>query len=114
MDRRRCICTDVLFGSSVVSLVRLVNGPSRLCGGMPCRPRTRVRSWTGRAANALTTDSRIPTFVAAGTRRTRVSEMRLTPRVDPARLRAMPAARVTASLQRSDSGLSAHQDDWGG
>ncbi|HMN08535.1 MAG TPA: hypothetical protein PKC83_07075 [Gemmatimonadaceae bacterium] len=52
---------------------------------MECRPRTRVRSWTGRAANARTTDSCIPTFVAAGTRRTRVSEMRLIPRVAPLR-----------------------------
>ena len=41
------------------------------------RPRTRVRSWKGRAAMSLQTDSAVPTFVLAGTRRTRVSEMRL-------------------------------------
>ncbi len=41
------------------------------------RPRTRVRSWKGRAAMSLVTDSAVPTFVTAGTRRTRVSEMRL-------------------------------------
>ena len=45
------------------------------------RPRTRVRSWKGRAAMSLQTDSAVPTFVTAGTRRTRVSEMRLQARV---------------------------------
>jgi len=51
-------------------------------------PRTRVRSWKGRAAMSAMTDSAVPTFITAGTRRTRVSEMRLPARV--ALLRDVP------------------------
>ena len=47
-------------------------------------PRTRVRAWTGRAAMSLGTDSAISTFVLAGTRKSRVSEMRLLARAGAA------------------------------
>ena len=36
-----------------------------------------VRSWTGRSAMSCATDSALPHLVTSGTRRTRVSEMRL-------------------------------------
>ncbi|HYD52171.1 MAG TPA: hypothetical protein VEA99_06075 [Gemmatimonadaceae bacterium] len=36
-----------------------------------------VARWTGRSAMSLATDSALPTLVVAGTRRTRVSALRL-------------------------------------
>ena len=53
------------------------------------RRRTRVRSWTGRAATSCSTSSTVPSFVTAGTHRTRVSEMRLNRRTDSLRLDAV-------------------------
>ena len=45
---------------------------------MEHRPATAcARSWTGRSALSCATDSALPHLVTAGTRRTRVSEMRL-------------------------------------
>jgi hypothetical protein len=61
-------------------------------------PRTRVRSWTGRAAMSLSTDSHVSTLVTAGTRRTRVSEMRLPGRTGSAR--SAHARPVPPSLAR--------------
>ena len=52
---------------------------------------SRVRSWTGRAAMSCSTDSSVPRFVTAGTRRTRVSEMR--PHTRAAALHAVESRR---------------------
>jgi hypothetical protein len=49
------------------------------------------RSWTGRSALSCATDSALPHLVTAGTRRTRVSEMRL-PAAGTRASRALPAA----------------------
>jgi len=63
-------------------------------------PRTRVRAWTGRAAMSLSTDSHVPTLVTAGTRRTRVSEMRLAERTSDDRLGAAPPRPLPPSPAR--------------
>ena len=61
----------------------------------------RVRSWTGRAAMSVATDSGLPHLVTAGTHRTRVSEMRLA------------AARTgrPPTTQRRHHGLPPHRHD---
>ena len=67
------------------------------------RPRVscaRVRSWTGRANMSRSTDSRLPEFVTAGTRRTRVSEMRALPRIADALVNDAPRAPLPAIPQR--------------
>jgi hypothetical protein len=92
----------------------------------PCRERARVarpaparaRSWTGRAAMSVATDSGLPHLVTAGTHRTRVSEMRGTAAVSgrPS-LQALqeaptgPAAHATATAQRRHPGLPRHRHD---
>lgn len=76
--------------------------------GIDRRPRTRVRSWTGRAANSLSTDSAVPTFVTAGTRRTRVSEMRLDLRIGAPQSHCQctgPAIRTSARAHGKQSGI---------
>lgn len=54
---------------------------TRRAGSRMVRPASVVGdctpSWTGRAATSRATDSGVPHFVSAGTRRTRVSEMRI-------------------------------------
>jgi hypothetical protein len=69
-------------------------------------PRTRVRSWTGRSAMSFCTDSHVPTFVTAGTFRTRVSEMRLSGRTRLARLSAGAAGSEPIPSQRRSRGGS--------
>ena len=69
-------------------------------------PRTRVRSWTGRAAMSRSTDSHVSTLVIAGTRRTRVSEMRLPGRTGSDRPRASLARPVPGSLARRSAWAS--------
>lgn len=65
-------------------------------------PRARVRAWTGRAAMSLQTDSAVPTLVLAGTRKSRVSEMRLPARTGAAPSpTARPGSVTTAYLRRS-------------
>lgn len=64
-------------------------------------PRTRVRAWTGRAAMSLGTDSAISTFVLAGTRKSRVSEMRLLARAGAAPSMARTGPVSTAFARRS-------------
>lgn len=63
-------------------------------------PRTRVRAWKGRAAMSLLTDSAVPTFVLAGTRKSRVSEMRLDARAGHTFARADRAGSVTTAIER--------------
>jgi hypothetical protein len=62
------------------------------------------RSWTGRARTARATDSGLPLVVAAATRRTRVSEMRIAAAADGGRSPALPrpAAVAPAVPQRRD------------
>jgi hypothetical protein len=74
------------------------------CDETARRPRTRVRSWKGRCAMSLLTDSAIPTFVTAGTRRTRVSEMRSLARARR-RAFAMVGPAPTHSERRSEAGI---------
>ena len=59
----------------------------------------RVRSWTGRANLSRSTDSRLPGFVTAGTRRTRVSEMRALPRIARALVVDAPRGPLPAILE---------------
>ena len=69
-------------------------------GETPRLARTRVRSWTGRAAMSLSTDSHVPTFVTAGMRRTRMSEMRLaTARIGRLSRRGETAGAVCSAFQ---------------
>jgi hypothetical protein len=51
-------------------------GPTATVQTVSRLPQRRVRSWTGRSALSSTTETVIPRFVTAGTRKTRVSEMR--------------------------------------
>ena len=67
----------------------------------PVRPsRTRARSWTGRSALSRSTDSLVPSFVTAGARKTRVSEMRLLARDRRLRLNDRSTASATAPSER--------------
>ena len=66
----------------------------------------RVRSWTGRSAVALATDSHLSRLATAGTRVTRVSAMRLLP-VRAGRFALMGATVATGHatpLRRMDRG----------
>lgn len=63
-------------------------------------PRTRVRAWTGRATISLVTDSALPTFVLAGTRKSRVSEMRSLVRTDAAPSLTVPFGSATSAFER--------------
>jgi hypothetical protein len=60
-----------------------------------------VRAWTGRAAMSLGTDSAISTFVLAGTRKSRVSEMRLLARAGAAPSMERTGPVSTAFARRS-------------
>lgn len=63
-------------------------------------PRVRVRGWTGRAAMSLQTDSAVPTFELAGTRKSRVSEMPLLPRAGTVPSTTARAGSVTTAYPR--------------
>ena len=69
-------------------------------------PRTRVRSWKGRAAMSLSTDSHLPSLVTAGTRCTRVSAMRLPGRTGDDRSHAALARPVPPSHTRRSAWAS--------
>ena len=73
-----------------------------------CASPASARSWTGRSAMSCATDSALPHLVTAGTRRTRVSEMRLSAagtsvRAPSARVRTAPAS---ATFARRNSGIA--------
>jgi hypothetical protein len=76
--------------------------------------RTRVRSWTGRSAMSRSTDSPVPSFVTAGARKTRVSEMRPLPRARRLRLNGESADSATATPKRRNRGVTEHQHRWSG
>jgi hypothetical protein len=74
----------------------------------PCASPARVRSWTGRSAMSCATDSALPHLVTAGTRRTRVSEMRISAAgtsvpAPSVHARALPAI---APFARRNSGIA--------
>lgn len=81
---------------------------TRRAGSRKVRPASVVGdcapSWTGRAATSRATDSGVPHFVSAGTRRTRVSEMRIAAARDGFRsangARTTPPAVPPAPLTR--------------
>lgn len=68
-------------------------------------PRTRVRSWKGRAAMSLLTDSAVPTFVLAGTRKSRVSEMRSLSRAGRVPSKTDAAGSVITAFERRNRGI---------
>jgi hypothetical protein len=81
---------------------------SRRDGARPSQ--ARARSWTGRAVTSRSTDSTLPTFVTAGTRRTRVSEMRLVPRAGRRSRERGAISPGTATPQRRNvGGLHRHR-----
>jgi hypothetical protein len=75
-------------------------------------PRTRVRAWTGRAAMSLLTDSAVPTFVLAGTRKSRVSEMRSPARAGHAPRTAEQGSPATTQSERRRGRAPQHR--WAG
>jgi hypothetical protein len=60
----------------------------------------RTRSWTGRANMSRCTDSTVPVFVTAGTRRTRVSEMRDALRITGLRVQRETRGPAAATFER--------------
>jgi hypothetical protein len=78
--------------------------------------RARCASWTGRAATSRSTDSSLPTFVTAGTRRTRVSEMRVLVRAGRAPSAATPTgpAPTIRTPERTRDGGPHAQHRWSG
>ncbi len=117
------LCFRSLFASCVdmIMLLRSVTRSTRRPndGRAPrdeqARPsRTRVRSWTGRSAMSRSTDSPVPSFVTAGARKTRVSEMRHLPRARRLHLNMESADSATATPECRNRGVNEHQHRWSG
>ena len=90
---------------------------ARVRGMRRVRSRTwcaRERSWTGRANLSRSTDSCLPEFVTAGTRRTRVSEMREVARIADRPVRGASRGPLAVIFERRRARGPRHQSDRGG
>ena len=98
-------------------MTRSTSQPNDFCAPRDekVRPsRTRVRSWTGRSALSRSTDSLVPSFVTAGARKTRVSEMRPLTRARRLGLNIESAASATVTLECRNRGETESQHRWSG